>query len=208
MKIIAISDTHLFHKNIPECDLLIHAGDACRGGAKSELKKFRAWFRSLPARHKVYVPGNHDKVMETARGQDMFKEDDIHLLMGESVTTQGLKIWGSPVTPQFFDWSFMMPRGPKIAAHWAEIPDDTDILVTHGPPFGIGDRVRGRHVGCIGLLNRVAQVGPRVHIFGHIHEGAGVFYADDIPGTMFINAAQVDGEYRPVLTPVEFHLKT
>ncbi len=201
MKLVIVSDTHLFHPEIEKCDLLIHAGDACRYGTMSELKKFLKWFKAAPAKQKIFVPGNHDKVMEGPRGQNMFKGlENVHLLMGESVKIGGFKIWGSPQTPRFFDWAFMYSRG---YAPWEQIPDDTDILITHGPPYGHGDYVPrdNRVVGCIELLNRVAKVKPKLHIFGHIHEGRGITRSDGIPGTAFINASIVDGDYRPIYKP-------
>jgi Icc-related predicted phosphoesterase len=93
------------------------------------------------------------------------------------------------------DWAFNLPRGPRLAAEWAKIPDTTDVLITHGPPMGILDHVWGEHVGCADLLARIAAVKPKVHAFGHIHEGSGVLVQD---GTTYVNASICDGEYRPV----------
>jgi Icc-related predicted phosphoesterase len=206
MKIGMISDTHLFHPVIDtECDIMIHAGDAGRYGTTSEIKKFIKWYRYIPAKHKLFVPGNHDACMEDSRGQDLFKATGIKLLMGESIEIDGIKIWGSPVTPQFYDWSFMMSRGEDIGKHWNEIPLDTDIVITHGPPFGIGDAVPNaagrRNAGCIKLLNRIYEVRPKIHVFGHIHEGAGLWWADDISETNFVNASSVDWTYTPRYGP-------
>jgi Icc-related predicted phosphoesterase len=99
----------------------------------------------------------------------------------------GLKVWGSPWQPRFFDWAFNLDRGPDLAAKWALVPDDTDILITHGPPVGILDRTfRGTETGCADLLARVKVVKPRLHLFGHIHEAAGVV---ETPDTLFVNAS-------------------
>jgi Icc-related predicted phosphoesterase len=119
------------------------------------------------------------------------------------MTVLGLKIYGSPITPRFYNWAFMADRGNDIAGWWAAIPDDTDILVTHGPPHGIGDLVRGRHTGCLELLKRVHEVKPTLHVFGHIHEGYGIYQSEEME-TIFANAAHMDGDYSPVNPPLEF----
>lgn len=208
MRISILSDTHLFHPEVKECDLVIHAGDACRYGNSKELKKFIKWYQEVPAKRKIYVPGNHDKIMKTVKGQSLLKDTGIDLLMGEGIEIGGFKIWGSPTTPRFFDWAFMAERGKDIAYQWKQIPDDTDILITHGPPYGHGDYVPrdNRVVGCLELLKRVKEIQPKLHIFGHIHEGRGITRSDEIPGTIFINASIVDRSYQPVYQPWEVEL--
>lgn len=205
VKIVAVSDTHRNQPTIPECDIVIHAGDACSYGTSKELKQFIKWYRDTPAEHKIYVPGNHDKTMERDKGIDLFKGTGITVLIGESIEIDGCKIWGSPVTPEFYDWAFMLKRGEVLATHWNKIPLDTDILVTHGPPYGHGDLVPhgSRVAGCLELLKRVMVVKPRFHVFGHIHEGAGITQSDEVD-TIFINAAHVNGDYVPTHKPTEF----
>jgi len=201
MRIACVSDTHGALPRLQEVDLLIHAGDACSYGTMGELKRFIKWWQAAPARSKIYVPGNHDKVMERGRGQR-----EVAALMGEGREVQGLKVWGSPVTPKFGrDWSFNMARGAVIREHWAQIPLDTDILVTHGPPYGHGDLVTGRRAGCLELMKRVAVVRPKLHVFGHIHEGYGITASDEV-GTLFINASHMDGDYQPVNAVVYLEL--
>lgn len=205
MKLVAISDTHLHQPEIPECDLLIHAGDACMSGSKKQLNQFIQWLRYVPAKRKVYVPGNHDRAMDKSDCRDLFKCTGIDVLLNSAIEINGLKIWGSPVTPKFYDWAFMHQRGKDIAYQWAKIPDDTDILVTHGPPYGHGDLVRDRHAGCFQLLKRVIEVAPRYHFFGHIHEGRGITVSDEVT-TTFVNATSVDEHYRQVYSPLVFDL--
>jgi len=106
---------------------------------------------------------------------------------------EGLKFWGSPISPTFFDWSFNRDRGPKIKRHWDMIPNDTDILITHGPPAGILDRNRKNvNCGCDDLLEALARVNPKLHVFGHIHESYGIH---DSSSTKFVNASK---GYNPV----------
>jgi hypothetical protein len=111
------------------------------------------------------------------------------------VTIEGITFWGSPWQPWFFDWAFNLRRGPAIAANWSLIPDATDVLVTHGPPMGILDAIGTEHVGCLDLDKRVTQLRPKVHIFGHIHEGSGEQERD---GTHYVNASICDAQYLPL----------
>jgi len=117
-------------------------------------------------------------------------DKDIIYLNDTGTTIEGLKIWGSPVQPEFFNWAFNRERGEDICKHWDLIPDDTDILITHGPAFGILDRVlEGEYVGCSDLLKKIKQIKPKIHAFGHIHEAYGQCEED---GTTFINACNVN----------------
>lgn len=185
MKIIAISDTHGLHRNltVPDGDLILFAGDFTGGGTVtdySNLKDFVGWLRELPHRWKVMIAGNHDFIVEE-RGEfwmgALCALNGIHYLQDSSVTVGGLKIWGSPWQPRFFNWAFNLDRGPALAEKWAQIPPDTDILLTHGPPSLILDETdTGRSVGCEELLARLEDRGLdsiRLHVFGHIHESYG-----------------------------------
>jgi len=220
MKLVTISDTHNQHDKIcaPSGDVIIHAGDATGMGRENELREFIEWYSKQDSEHKIYVPGNHDIGLEDHYDErsKWFTDAGIIILNDESVVLNGvsgddfeeyeIKIHGSPITPMFFNWAFMKTRGEPIMKHWAMIPDDTDILVTHGPPKGILDLVEtrgsmnnGQNVGCEMLLERVKQVNPKLHIFGHIHEGAGTIKIGD---TEFINASQLDERYRLAHTPI------
>lgn len=193
MKIACISDTHGRHERlaIPACDLLVHAGDATRRGRLAELEATLRWMERQPAAHRVMVAGNHDHCCETEpdRARALALRHGVTLLCDEALSVGGLRLWGSPVTPRFRRMAYNRERGPEIAAHWAEIPEDLDLLVTHGPPRGVGDRaILGVNAGCDDLLARVREVQPRVHVFGHIHEAAGEYR---VPGlrTRFLNVA-------------------
>jgi Icc-related predicted phosphoesterase len=220
MKIVAISDTHCRHKQveIPECDLLIHAGDITGRGEVSVLQNFLGWLDDQPATHKVIIPGNHDYCFQQARNiprvqAALAEHPDIICLQDSEVTIEGLKIYGSPWQPWFYDWAFNFPRndGGKMAREtWAKIPDDTDILITHGPPHGILDRVdnpgqrENPHVGCKWLISRIDELDKlRLHVAGHIHEGYGL---QERNGVTHINASICTLEYKPTNNPVVIDL--
>jgi Icc-related predicted phosphoesterase len=198
LTIVCVSDTHGAHDRteVPDGDILVHAGDLTRHGQLADVTEFNRWLGTLQHRHKVVVAGNHDFCFEREPDRARARLTNAIYLRDEAVTVEGVRFYGSPWQPWFLDWAFNLPRGPEIAAKWALIPDDTEVLVTHGPPLGFGDRTdRGESVGCADLLARVRVVRPRLHVFGHIHEAAGV--ADD-GGTLFVNASTDMGPGRGV----------
>lgn len=214
MKIVAISDTHTKHGSlvIPECDILIHAGDESFMGRENEIRPFAQWFDKQPAKHLVWIPGNHScdfsgKYPESVSWIKQWSPRT-NILLENDVTLDGLKIWGSPATPWFHDWAYNYIRGPEIKRVWDLIPGDTDIVVTHGPPYGILDLVspgtlREMHVGCEELAKKLLEVKPKVHIFGHIHEGYGQQRFMD---TLYVNASSVDEMYCPGNDPIVIEL--
>jgi Icc-related predicted phosphoesterase len=204
MRIVALSDTHGLHDRltVPECDVLIHAGDFSTHGRVEDTVDFLRWFEAQPARHRVLVAGNHDLFVEAHAAEFarmLTKYPRITYLQERAVTIDGVTFYGSPITPKFFDWAFMRERGKAIRAHWDAIPDGVDVLITHGPPYGIADRNdRGDYCGCEELADRVFRVEPRLHIFGHIHEGRGEYRLTD-KRTSFVNVASINRAlYQPV----------
>ncbi|KPM35463.1 hypothetical protein AK830_g11091, partial [Neonectria ditissima] len=185
--VVCISDTHQNQPQIPDGDLLLHAGDLSNEGSFEELQAQLNWLSSLPHKHKVVIAGNHDRLLDpefVARFPDRICETkgksradlvwhDIIYLNGSSVTVEfnnqrKLKIFGSPWTPQFGTFAFQYP---PIRDVWTGmIPDRTDIVLTHGPPKGYLD-LGGK--GCPGLMREVARARPRVMVFGHLHDGRG-----------------------------------
>jgi Icc-related predicted phosphoesterase len=203
-KIIFISDTHNFHLQlvIPPGDILIHGGDFTGRGTVGEVKAFAEWFSALPHRHKVVIAGNHDFACEIDPSHVRRLFRNVTYLQDELCTCDGITIYGSPWQPWFYDWAFNLGRGPDIAEKWELIPEGADILVTHGPPMGILDKVHGgEHAGCEDLLDRIMKVKPRFHVFGHIHEAYGV---EQKFGTTFINGSICTRSYQPTNRPVEF----
>jgi Icc-related predicted phosphoesterase len=182
MKIYHISDTHTYHDQltIPEgIDMVIHSGDCSNPrdpyNNEPEVRNFIHWFKSLPIKHKVYVAGNHDTSIEKKLvTKKDFTDAGIIYLEDDLVEIQGVMIYGNPYTPQFGQWAFMKDR-VKLDRYWTQaMPGYVDILVTHGPPKGILDKSydRNNYLECCGdksLLNKVLEVQPAYHLFGHIH---------------------------------------
>lgn len=202
-RIVCISDTHDKHGEVivPEGDLLIHSGDLTSRGYPQQVRAFMEWFGELPHPHKVVIAGNHDFMAESnPAGFQALIPEGVHYLNDSGLELDGIKIWGSPITPWFHDWAFNRHRGDNIAKHWAKIPPTTDILITHGPPFGILDKVyRGQRVGCEELIKRLEVVRPKLHVFGHIHEA----YGQELQaGTLYVNASVLNLHYRHTQAPV------
>ena len=188
LTIVLISDTHELHREVevPPGDILIHAGDFTMNSKSAEkLLDFNEWLGELPHAYRVVIPGNHDSIVEDASRRSLIT--NATLLINESVEIMGLKFWGSPTTPLLGE-AFGVVSDTARAKLYSRIPADTDILVTHGPPYGILDQTPGsnRHEGCQQLFAAVQRVKPMLHVFGHIHGAYGTESTND---TLFVNAA-------------------
>lgn len=201
MRLILVSDTHCRHRfEVPEGDILLHAGGLTGHGSLSDVRRVNRWLEGLPHRHKVVIAGNHDFCFEREPEAARAEITAAHYLQDEALELEGIKIYGSPWQPRFCDWAFNLDRGPALARVWARIPEDTDVLITHGPPAGQGDRTfDGRGVGCADLAERLSIVRPRLHLFGHIHEAFGVTRDEH---TTYVNASICDLHYQSVREPV------
>lgn len=207
MKIVCISDTHTKHKEVilPKGDLLIHAGDVSWVGSEPQLIDFFKWFDNQDFKHKIFIAGNHDLMFERnpTQAQSLIPKSIIYL-EESSVTIEGIKIYGTPITPYFFNWAFNRYPGQDIEQHTRKIPNDTDILISHGPPYGILDaNAKGEHCGCPSLLSKVQEVKPKLLICGHIHEGYG---RQKNGKSLFINASLLDHRYDYKNPPVVVEL--
>jgi Icc-related predicted phosphoesterase len=208
MKFVAISDTHCRHRHLrlPPADAIVHAGDITYKGRESEVTDFLTWFGKLNYQYKIFIAGNHDFYFERKSPSAISKilPEGVIYLNDSGADIGGVKVWGSPVTPWFFNWAFNRQRGEGVRKHWELIPPDTGLLITHGPPFGILDTVLNQqHVGCRDLLQTVQTHQPKVHVFGHIHESSGVLQRN---GTKFINASVLNEAYELVNKPIVFEL--
>lgn len=209
MRIVCISDTHGTFPELPDGDILVHTGDF--SGGRFPIASIAAhgnWFADLletkSYKRVLVVAGNHDVPFErepSVARASLEVDGRITYLQDSGVEIDGVRFWGSPWQPEFFDWAFNLPRGEKLREKWDLIPDDTDVLLTHGPPHGIldlcpsmKDSTKNVHVGCQELRGRVDQVRPALHVFGHIHEGAGVYRGAE---TLYVNAARMTGSYTP-----------
>ena len=212
VKVVCISDTHcrLRDVNVPDGDILVHAGDLTFQGTVGEISQELRELGRIAKRFKaVYIiAGNHDWLGEynSSLMRQMCKDVGVIYLQDDWAVFEGLVIYGSPWQPEFCDWAFNLPRGEKLAEKWAQIPDKVDILVTHGPPAKILDVVPydKEHVGCEDLFTRVMQVKPQLHVFGHIHHSYGVQQFD---GVTFVNASVSTEQYKPTNTPIVIELE-
>lgn len=211
MRIVAMADTHTFTDEpsftVPEGDVLLHAGDLLRAGSFDEFEVELRWLRSLPHGVKVLVAGNHDHcIFRKRKRAEKMMGMGICYLQDSGFESGGVRFWGSPWQPEFFDLAFNLPRGPKLAEKWALIPDETDVLITHGPARGLGDLVAAsigggpeQRAGCDDLLVALDRVQPRLHVFGHIHEDRGVWTHGK---SMAANVTTNECEYPPMVFDV------
>lgn len=204
MKIVLISDTHGFECPVPDGDVLVHAGDLTMSGTVTQVSQASYWLNSLPHKHKIVIAGNHDWLFERNRVKAVsLLGDKITYLQDSGIEIDGVKFWGSPVQPIFFNWAFNRGRGEDIRQHWDLIPRGTDVLITHGPPRGILDQasaaINTEHCGCDDLLTALNWFGPKIHVFGHIHGGYGM---QKVMGNITCyNASIVNEAYKPVNQP-------
>lgn len=222
IKFAFLSDTHGGHRQVKQipCDVLCYTGDITNHGDPVEIQDFINWLSKYPAKAKVFIAGNHDKTFDArfchakAVNGDFINEYILHkyaevknllsklppeviYLHNSSVNLFGYNIWGSPYSPEFGPWAFSRERGEEIAKEWAKIPSDTDILLVHGPPYGILDqrvrqRVFGDHLGCVDLYNRIRKLDKlKLCAFGHVHENYGTlsFPVTGSRRVMFVNSA-------------------
>ena len=211
MRITFISDTHTKHNQIsndlPGGDIIIHAGDFMNSGYTwEEIYPFLKWYDDLDNYNtKIFIAGNHDRLFEDrnqeARGL-LTGYKTIDYLQDETIIVNNAKIYGSPWQPEFYNWAFNLPRnGEDLREKWFNIPNSTDILITHGPPFGHLDITPygNLNVGCELLRVRLDSLKPKIHVFGHVHSGYGYKFHE---GTHFINAAVLNERYRYENKPI------
>jgi Icc-related predicted phosphoesterase len=189
LRLVLLSDTHQLHRevDVPDGDIFIHAGDFTMFSQNMKaIVDFNDWLGELPHRYKIVVPGNHESFLE-ADPSDRFMLDKAIVLINEGTEIEGLRIWGSPVTP-LYGGAFGLSSAKDRKRLYARIPWDIDVLITHGPPSGILDTAptSGLHEGCHELLDAVLRVRPKLHVFGHVHGAYGVFQTEH---TTFVNAS-------------------
>jgi len=222
--IVCISDTHTFHQEIangyglPYGDVLIHSGDATMNGSLKQMAIFISWMAAQPHKHKIFVPGNHDfcaqSDMSTIYG--MCIEGRIQMLIDRGIEIGDNYFFGSPWVPNLSGWAFYATSA-ELERRFSAIPEQTNVLVTHGPPSGTLDVIpgarllnhdphgqpqdewtddKGLHVGSVAMLSRVVAL-PRLklHVFGHIHESYG-------REGRSVNASVCDRDYKPVNKPI------
>jgi Icc-related predicted phosphoesterase len=206
MRLVCLSDLHgeLYPiDEMPKGEVLIVAGDFSARGDMMDVLNFKGWLNELPFSKKIIIAGNHDGYLAEHNhiGRLLLESEDTIYLENSSTEINGLKIFGSPYTPEFNGWHFMRPRGDEMAKIWKQIPDDTDILVTHGPPLGILDtNHRDEKCGCWDLRERIKSLEHlRYHIFGHLHSAHG---QKEVYGVKFINCSLLDDDYNLSFEPI------
>lgn len=209
MKLICISDTHGRHRklDLPEGDILIHAGDFTSHGTENNVRDFADWLDDQDYKDKIVIAGNHDKYCYEfpKETEIMFDRENLYYLRDDAWYNEYNRyIYGSPYSSYFLNWFFNIPPGEEFKK-WQELPDclNSQILITHGPPHGVRDMVGDRSLGDIDLRNRVEVIRPKLHIFGHIHNGYGI---EEIGGITYINCSVLDESYSLVNKPIVFEI--
>lgn len=224
MRLVCISDTHTFHEdvNLPDGDILIHAGDFTNKGGKSDVEDFFGWLMRIKPKYRyiLFIAGNHDKCFDEkysemndwlmsdwlAEAIAELEKNDIIYLKDSSIELEGVKFYGMPWTPWFFGeyWAFNKKIGPEMQEK-IDMIEPCDVLITHGPPLYTGDLVarEGIHVGCPLLKEKIDEIQPRLHVCGHIHEASGIQLVDRC---IHVNASQLNEHYELVNLPYSIEL--
>ena len=213
-RIVCISDTHNQHQDIklPEGDILVHAGDFTNFGKMESILTFLSWMEQQDFKHKLLICGNHELEFseKTSELEPIVESFGVELIHNRIHEAEGLTFYGEPRSQEFFDWGWMYKRGAPAERVWSRLPA-VDVLVTHGPPYGFGDKVPYRldrytqkfsdKAGCPTLLEKLKE-GPRpaLLVCGHIHEGHGIYPTEF--GTTIVNAAIMNRKYKPVNSPI------
>ena len=209
MDLVIVSDTHLRTFEVPSGNMLIHCGDALMGGDVKEMAKFAMWWNALPHKHKIFVPGNHDWIFQRQESLARSMLENTITLIDETVTIDGLKIHGTPRTPEFCGWAFMHYDDNQykgLGEYFSLIPNNLDILISHGPPKGfLDDAPSGPSVGSLELLKAIERVEPKYVFVGHIH--CGRIQGQNKDGTALhgktniVNCSNVNEAYKYVYPP-------
>jgi predicted phosphodiesterase len=232
MRIVCISDTHslqdLMTHPIPKGDVLLHSGDISNKGGEKDVTNFVHWFQNIEGfDYKIFIAGNHDFCFERVNEphhkghydwlhnlmsplnltqSNVYYLEDNEIVIESTEFSKPIKFWGSPWQPNFYDWAFNLPRmGDEIKSKWNMIPDDVDVLITHGPPNEIRDFVSNwrqgdMNVGCELLRYELDnRIKPSLHVFGHIH---GAYGAALIKDTLYVNASTCTERYEPSNKPI------
>ena len=211
MKLLLLSDTHGQNdvlKTLPATDVLIHCGDSTRYGSRDNLREFAEIFGDCDAPVKILIAGNHDACFakHPIEARQIVAERGITYLQDDWVAIEGIKFWGIPWTPIFLDWYFMANEEKRIEK-WGLIPDDVDVIISHGPPYGVLDQLLrggGKRVGSVEHRNRVFSIQPTLNVFGHIHETYGQTHYGEMD---FINCSLLNFYYEMVNQPMVYELK-
>lgn len=193
MKILHLSDTHNCHhrlRELPEADVAVHSGDFCMVGTEEEAIDFMNWFCDLPYKHKIFICGNHDDCLYGANINGL--DDNVHYLCNSNIEIEGVKFYGVPM--------FMGDCITECQSrNYANIPNDTDVLITHSPAYGILDYDDGINYGSEEILTRLSDLhNLKAHLFGHIHAQHKIMEQN---GIIFSNGAIMNADYTTLNLP-------
>ena len=197
MKIVHISDTHGCHhqlRNLPEADVAVHSGDFTMNGSQEEAIDFMNWFCDLPYDHKIFICGNHDECLYRANIEGL--DPNVHFLCNSGIEIEGIKFYGIPM----FLSDCVTERQIQ---NYAKIPDDTDVLITHSPAYGILDFDDGINYGSEELLEKISTLNLKAHLFGHIHAQHGI---TTLSHTIYSNGAIMNSQYTTLNHPIILEL--
>ena len=192
MKILHLADTHNCHhrlRDLPEADVVVHSGDFCMVGSEQEAIDFLNWFCNLPYRHKIFICGNHDDCLYDANIDGL--DANVHFLSNSGIEMDGVKFYGVPM----FIEDCITDRQSR---NYASIPDDTDVLITHSPAYGIHEFYDGINYGSEEILSRISELHLKAHLFGHIHAQHGVAEQN---GIIFSNGSIMNADYTTLNRP-------
>ena len=192
MKILHLADTHNCHhrlRDLPEADVVVHSGDFCMVGSEQEAIDFLNWFCNLPYRHKIFICGNHDDCLYDANIDGL--DANVHFLSNSGIEMDVVKFYGVPM----FIEDCITDRQSR---NYASIPDDTDVLITHSPAYGILDFDDGINYGSEEILSRISELHLKAHLFGHIHAQHGVAEQN---GIIFSNGSIMNADYTTLNRP-------
>lgn len=207
VRVVCMSDTHNSHHDmvVPEADILIHAGDATINGERGEIVDFLNWFAALPAKQRIFVPGNHDEeFFWNEKDARLLVPKGVDCLIGEGVNALGyLEVWGAPwvhghgepVRGKSGAFSFSSAKRDSL---WEKIPAVVDILISHAPPLAVAQTMGDD------LVDRaIWRTSPKLVVCGHIHWARGIYEMEGVGGesVIVVNAA-CSGPVFEVLPPI------
>ena len=192
MKILHLSDTHNCHhrlRDLPEADVLVHSGDFTMTGSEAEALDFLNWFCDLPYKHKIFICGNHDECLYENNVDGL--DPNVHYLRNSGIEIDGIKFYG---VPMFMNDCITY----RQARNYEAIPNDTDILITHSPAYGILDFDDDVHYGSWEILSKLSTLNLKAHLFGHVHAQHGI---ESINDTLYSNGAIMNSDYSNFSAP-------
>ena len=211
MKIVCFSDTHGQHRSKKlnkwfqdnPADMLIFAGDY-QLNSDDTGEDFIDWVSGLSYKYKIITAGNHDNNFEITKKKSE-EYSDINFLIHNNIEIEGIKFFASAYSRTFGHWSFMTDED-TLEYLYKKIPNNTEVLITHTPPFKKLDLTFLEvNAGSTSLINRIENLpNLKYNIFGHIHEAYNTITKK---GVKYINCSVVNEIYQMVNEPYIFEFE-